>query len=791
MEELNSYLCFVSAMAPNLLVNSGDYIAMVDQKICNPDTTGAQIGTVDNSFFSSQINSTRASNSSPMLTKVWLENFVNINKPKSEPISIPLYVSATQAPSTKLPFGIFRLDYCKLLPTESACKNQIGYIDSTSTGLDFYTLNLSGNYSEFFQEFALHLSANSTAKTGSGIVIKTSNLVTPDNPDGLIVSSSTVFAHNADYFYRDDGKNNPQCFRRSINLETFPDEHVWRYGLYHADQGTRIELSPSRAIEYVYSSNNKSSTGTIGKTYNGFIGYTGLSMGGIGMPSGETVSSIDNSTFPPVTTQYTIRKPDGRLLKHRVEVGLIGKLDGIPIQFRPSQNVTGRCFNLDGSFCTTTNLLKNIVMYNTTKTSIYYMISWSAVYVEFLVTERCDSSLKIPCSPFSNKEFTYTVDSASIVNAISSDLSFYEYYKILATEFKKLSPGDPTLVRFHYFDPNSTIVPTTDFDTLNDSANGLKCVGKCPTAQQLSSGTYKPAVGPFAALVNQTYSLNMSTGNMQDGTPSSSTTPTGLSVAEPSSYAVTTGKLVTQAVVDTITALNPCKVPASASAPCFRESDIDSYALVTTGVYFYYTWETSAILGNSAAVLLDSSQIKVPFSPPLPVTFAVPNTIKFGQYAGTGATLRYGSFGNLYGIPTKCIDESSNEACLVDDPSTKIIEATPIQNQRNVAAYSIPFGFETPTSASAIGTVTVNTPLPQGNYNVIAGQKLLVKALEKEIRLSRVTLDTCKIQGLAQPITVTGLPTALDWIDPKKNIGDKPALNPAPAPRVIHGVQQY
>jgi hypothetical protein len=73
------------------------------------------------------------------------------------------------------------------------------------------------------------------------------------------------------------------------------------------------------------------------------------------------------------------------------------------------------------------------------------------------------------------------------------------------------------------------------------------------------------------------------------------------------------------------------------------------------------------------------------------------------------------------------------------------------------------------------------------------GTTYWVKALDKEIRLSKVALVNCTNAGLATPTvgTVT-LPAATDWQDPTvagKTAGSAPVVTDAP--KVIHGVKQY
>lgn len=199
MEELNSFLCLINAMAPDQLVNEPDYIAMVSLKACRPNTASSGRGegnaSTGSSYLAVQLKSSRISNTSPMLTKIWLDDY--IDGLTNTAIKVPMYSSASQAPSKTLPYGVFRLDYCKQFPLEANCNKHIGYINATNKGLAFYTRDyLLGSYGEYYNEFALKLGANTSTNTGSGIVIKTNT----NNSIGSVTTSAIVFAHNPDFF---------------------------------------------------------------------------------------------------------------------------------------------------------------------------------------------------------------------------------------------------------------------------------------------------------------------------------------------------------------------------------------------------------------------------------------------------------------------------------------------------------------------------------------------------------------------------------------------------------------
>ena len=126
--------------------------------------------------------------------------------------------------------------------------------------------------------------------------------------------------------------------------------------------------------------------------------------------------------------------------------------------------------------------------------------------------------------------------------------------------------------------------------------------------------------------------------------------------------------------------------------------------------------------------------------------------------------LQYNGFGDLFGVPGKCVNPITNEA---GDCAT-------MTNARYVPEFAIPFSQTT-------GVAT------NGSTNY------LVKWLDREIRFAKKTVADCTAAGLSLPSGVT-LPTSAGLKDPSSSssdvyIGAKPTVTDAP--RVIHGVVQY
>lgn len=723
MSQLNGFLCLMSAMAPNLMVNSGDYIALIDQNSCfNNGGSGGRGNNTGADYMSVQVNSSRASNTAPMLTKIWFD-FPNM--------VVPMYTAASQAPSKTLPYGVFRMDYCVKQPTDANCDRQKGYIDAAKSGLAFYTSQQNSGTTDF-NELALQLSASSSANSGSGVVVK--NNIT----SGTITTTATVFAYSPDYFYRDDGTvNNAQCFSRSTK---FAEESAWRYGLYDASTGDRFNHLSGFPIEYT----DISVTPNI--TYNGYISYYGISMQ-VDVPTGSTVNQITYNTNPPTKTPYTLLKSGGKLTKYTTITKKLSDLHKLPIWYYALSTIP-----VAGGSITSMS------------PSTYYEIYWNDTAKQFFVSGKYNSTTN-------NMEPLTTPGSVLNSAMVAADINGWGLsgwsqlvggqFNIKGSDFALL---DTNKSNTQVITQTQDVVYPQDFAAIN-TAGGLKCIGDCPTAAQIttynsSGGTpfVSPGWGPFASPANYTYTLNASTGNLIDAT--------NAAVTQTTASVIYSGKLVTGT---DMTAILTAK-PSCAASPCYSQSDVD---LLTNPVY--YVWQTSSDSWSQMAFLSNGTNT-VTFYPPLPVNFAVPNVTKYGNEAGATVSLQYGEFGNLWGIPNKCIDITNNADC-VFAPATSPTLST---NQRWTPKFSIPFD-------TTIGVVTAG--IAQGT--IAKGTQFLVKALDKEIRLAKVPMNICLVLGLTQPVTVPKLASSADWSDPTPKIGDKPVLNPVPAPRVIHGVKQY
>ena len=179
----------------------------------------------------------------------------------------------------------------------------------------------------------------------------------------------------------------------------------------------------------------------------------------------------------------------------------------------------------------------------------------------------------------------------------------------------------------------------------------------------------------------------------------------------------------------------------------------------------FYTWETGPNTWNQFTALVDGIGAFVRFDPPLHVQYthqapAVNPTPADIKYDNVTFFLEYSGFGELQGIPGKCVDmdTGADADCSTGGGNNSI---------KWVPEFTIP---------DQQGT----------DYTEVTGQggPYIVKALEKEERMKGVPVATCTGTGLMT--TSYMLPSMSSWDDPV--IGTEPVITSPPA--VIGGVVQ-
>ena len=717
--DVNMIACIMHAMRPDALVNEPSYNALIDKNKCDSDkrsstdnanaSDGAQ-GAAE--YITATVTSTRTSNTTPMITRAWL----NLDEEGAR-VQISVNISATEAPSAANPYGTFRLDYCGQLEGTGDCLMR-GFIEAADGQINYF----DSNQGDELQTTAMNLAV--TQAGGNGRLE-----IHGDGPDAAF-----AFAYDQNLFHRDiGGADGEQCFSRDARD---PDTgfSVWRYGVYDAASGARVDLNSGFPIEFTSG----------GTTYNGYLGYYGLSVSPDAqslLVNGSTVTKVDYSSGEtPTRTDFTVMKADGKLIKFTKHTMTLTHLDQIRFQTFVGTEAND--------------------IYAGATPNTQYELYWNEGTQDFVVSGQ------MQCSQ--NGCQTTTVDPQQHVAA-----SFWSSRG--GVQGWSQSLGGEVFIDLHALTgtPDSALIPVVyrsqDLVYPADLPASLHCLQNCPTQASLAAyfngSSNDPNDGPYVS----------SSINNFNPTPVQSVVHYGTDGAA----AVLTGGDQTSAPVTFTDAeaygRHPQYMNGVMSGRLFENLD-DALCDAVTGpgagycdwkvssAEVYYQWQTGPYSWNQFAAVKDSNDAFVAFDPPLQLAYAVPSGAAYGSYAGTNIVLQYGGFGNLWGIPGTCVSANTNEAIDCNTPDS-----------RYVPAFVIPYD---QTLGVAHGTDDAATPY-------------LVKWLDREIRFARKSPSACS--ALALPST-SPLPTS-DQVrnpaDPNSEVylGVKPEVTDPP--RVIHGEVKF
>jgi hypothetical protein len=450
---LNMVLCVIGGTDPGDMVNAGPYLALVDMNKCQSGQGGsnAAAGGAAN-YANAIVDVVRASNSDPMIAKVWLSLTDHGNS-----VDVYAYLSATQSPSTASPYGAFRLDY---IGVKNGSAGFNGFIDSTTPGVISFleTGPQSSNT-------ALAMSATSTTSGAGTMVVGSGN----GNGSGNGSPVTFNFAYDPSYFHRNDGTND-ECFDRSkANATTL----VSQYGTYNANDGTRVDqANPGFPVLASYG----------GASYYGFANYWGISFQGLNLPDGNPVAGLQvTDQRPGNTTSYTLSNLGGKLTKWTQVSATLGSLDGIPFTY--GGDLTGQTTG-NGAVTGVNN----------------WVMQWNSGNANFTVVgiQTCNNS---GCT-------IATVTPAATVSAAAFNTLPISGWAMSYGGNMNIPPtGSPHTAADPVFYYNqSTVIP-------GSAALTLYCLSNCPTGAQLAGYSAGTLATPFANGTDQQWSSAVSSAN--------------------------------------------------------------------------------------------------------------------------------------------------------------------------------------------------------------------------------------------------------------------------------------
>jgi len=299
---INDILGVVQETRYEDFVNAGPYKALVSKVGDESESQGGASTTssTTESLMEMIVNVTRASNSAPMIVKVWLEE---PDGPGGQTMRIRGYFEVTRGVSDDYPYGAMEAHFqgraldgdgnegavlFTMVMTVDAQDGQV-IIEGVEDGDE--------GDSEWTNE--VRLIVNSDLTEGNAYQYEYR-----DDPWGGIQESTTYFAFDPDYL-----KSKADGVTTAYDKRDF-DYKVYRYNLFNLEDGeevTRNSGFPIRLESGEY----------------GYVGYYGL-----WLPQGVSAEDGDTVTRVGTDAEYTLFHVKGKLTKHTRSSIALGELTG-------------------------------------------------------------------------------------------------------------------------------------------------------------------------------------------------------------------------------------------------------------------------------------------------------------------------------------------------------------------------------------------------------------------------------------------------------------------------------
>jgi hypothetical protein len=337
LDTVNMILCLMDQTAATSMVNTGGYLALIDEDKCeqgqnqsSSGTQGQSAGGTVTTYNTWTVNSTRATSTSPQIVQMWVPGDAG------DPQIILPEMTASEGVSSSRPFGSFVMNFKGVLDA-----NDDGVADSTKMKGTLRTLDNAQSKPQFS---FFNIGGDALTGGSSGFSFEESANVILDDATGTSGQALTRFVRGAqetkfavafdqNFLYRGkdtDGDNiidATQCLSRTLF-----DSQVWRYNVYHAADGTwngqsvteEQRVSLNSGFSFTYASGNES--------MHGWLGYYGLWVeGDTNIPDASTISKYNYST--ETSTDYTVRRSGGKLVRRTANTIDLTKLQGLTLSF--------------------------------------------------------------------------------------------------------------------------------------------------------------------------------------------------------------------------------------------------------------------------------------------------------------------------------------------------------------------------------------------------------------------------------------------------------------------------
>jgi len=698
-DTINEILCMAAQSRYEALLNVGPYKALVDRNQCeierdnaaSADGADAQSsGSSRPNYMQWTVDSSRRDNGSPHVVRVWVHEEPEHPGEPAKLIFAKLVI--TESANEANPYGIFELNFeghpltARIGAAEPLFK---GYMRTQRDAAGDVLLQfISADRGNGAEQKRATLNRNGAGGRGTTSVQFQFEEAAGDATYDIAFSDA--------HFLRDDGMQ-ALCLDR----DQF-DETAWRYGLYDAVTGSRI--SPRSGFPVRVTRN--------GQTYYGWIGYWGMWFPDeVVLQSGDTVDRLGPGDHEGVPAQLFIAP--GKLRKHTRRDTTLAEIANIPLDWRDETAQVGYRVIWNGAaFAKVARFEEEAGTWSELLPPQPLALTGLRFDTLFLWSQALGGNVRVKLDCTSNEpsgsgeQLTFDCSAASAA-AVALYMETVIY------------PSDA--------------VPST-----------LACMSQCPNGA--NDGSANPYFDDVSLQFQSTppvsanyiaYGFDSTTMLLMHGA-----TPIIQTVVSPSyPWGIRSGPLF-EPTSGNLAEL-ACAWDQSGNSTCSWQAweKLDEY----------YTWESSPNDWSTLTALRNGAGEVERFEPPLPVRYvhaqsdtAAPDY----KYDGTTLYLEYNGFGDLHGIPGRCVNETTGAATSCG-PGTRWIPELTIPHGATLDGESATF---------------------------------LSKALEKEQRMRSVDSSNCSALRLVS----YELPGIGDWGAP--NIGNEPVVDAPPA--VVGGVLQ-
>ncbi len=723
---VNSILCMISQTKYSDMVNKGSYTAMINTNSCKGNDSASLSGSSASAGTSTSsapsydtwtVKSERATATSNQIFTAYIH--MSQAGKSNLPMTIQAKATITEGVSASNPLGIFTMyfkGYVTDDPNKTAVMKGILKTELDANGKVMIKFaELDGDANAPSSNIQAAYLKDDTAKTGAGSAYTMDSFNGKQNVGRInFAYNATLFKRNAvgaDYVTVDNA--NSACLDRT-KFET----SAWRYGVYESN-GARKNLNGGFPIN----------TKQDGTGLSGYLSYYGLNLNApAGTPAlgdGAKVYKKSWSNGSEATTPYSIFIRGGKLKKHVKSLITLDSIKNIPLEGNLPGSATMNRLTWDGS---------TLAIRATAATST----NGAPVWTELSPATEINNSTTVPYTNIG----LYSQSLGGQVNIQLTSCTPANQNNP-SGGFKCATPTGETQVIFY---KESTVYPG---DTVPST---LACYNNCPkaisnagidgTSQQ--SMTYPMSMDPN---VDNRHNYTFSDMLLKDSGYNVilTTAPTG------QSWGFSSGQLFEPSDANMLLLKCDWSQPGQPTQYCgWKAGSVLSE---------FYTWETGPNSWNQFSAAKDADGNFVKFDQPLQAEYVHSQsdvTAYDYKYNGTKFFLQFNGFGDLQGVPGKCVNPS--------DPSAVVLDCSG-GNFRWVPEFTIPAGSE----------VTMNS----GKY--------LVKPLDVEQRMKMLkTNGACTAVGKPPNMSGSYPVIGTDWVDPA--LSDEPVITAAP--KVIAGTVQ-